>query len=178
MNERTREADPGGAAQPFSFAADWLRGLAGGARGAAAPPKPRRGVALGFAVCAHLCVCVRVYGGLRSLGQQAARHWPAGTMGAGPRGLVTAPGALAGGRELPGSEASGRPGRPALRPAPRWSPAVGFVPILQVPRGPGLFWGREGGGDGNKHNDRKEDLSLEATKIIKSGSGKHPDVGV
>lgn len=64
-------------------------------------------------------------------------------MGAGHRCLVTAAGALAGGRELPGSEACARPGGQALRPAPRWSPAVGFVRScwLAGPVGTGLFWG-------------------------------------
>lgn len=120
-----------------------------GGAGARLVPGPSRGVALGL-VSPGL-----VRPGSRRAGLAGGRRgW------AVPRCLVTAAG---------GRAAERRPSPPL--PAPRWSPGVGFVPgpgRRACPRGALLF-------GGNKHNDRKENLSLQAWENKPSGFGQYPE---
>jgi hypothetical protein len=94
-------------------------------------------------VCVCVCPCVQ---GLRSLGQQAACDWPAGTVGAGRRCLVTAVGAPGRGA---GATRLGSQCPPWLSGAPPCSqvePSRGLCPELVACRSLGArtFFG--GGG--------------------------------
>lgn len=169
-----------GQAQMWSRGTTVARARLGTHGGGARAPAPRGGVSRVRPARERACGCaypaadwparvvrVRARCQARTVGSRSAwclrgscaqaadvLDWPAGN--GGGAALLGNCGWQAGG---PGSVAPPRPHPCPSQPAPRWSPEWALSRPAGAPAPLCLFFG------GNQHNDRKENLSLRATKI-------------